>query len=98
MFYPSLRKFVSDTPQPDEDKLLRYLRRGRREASLSGPDVKDELNPIPGEGIASGIVWMTDGVWVWQDSLDYYVETYHIRLPKSFVDNARRNKWQVPEK
>src|SRR4051794_18919741 len=85
-FYPSLRRYVCDTPQPDEARILNYLMSGREEITITGPNFPDALNPVHGEDIGSSITWMTDGVWVWQDSLIYYVEEYHIRLPRSFVD------------
>jgi hypothetical protein len=38
----------------------------------------------------------SDGTWVWRLDLAHYVERYHLRLPREFLDHVRANGFSVP--
>ncbi|HEY5910009.1 MAG TPA: hypothetical protein VJA21_05335 [Verrucomicrobiae bacterium] len=38
----------------------------------------------------------TDGLWVWPEGLNHYVERHDVRLPDDFVAHCRANKWVIP--
>ncbi|NLN98119.1 MAG: hypothetical protein GX127_07065 [Eubacteriaceae bacterium] len=50
---------------------------------------KDELT---GESLSMGLEMMTDGKYVWTNTLSYYVEKYDIVLPKDFVEHIFMTK------
>jgi hypothetical protein len=85
---PSMVPLLGDAPQPDEDIILEYLRRGRG-TSASGGIMSDAFDPT--KRFASPAI-MTDGVWEWPSTLIYYVERYHCRLPEDFVAHVRLEK------
>lgn len=89
---PSLREYVSDVPQPDEEKIVDYLERGTGLAGRSGY-LKDVLNPSF-VGLTSHT--LTDGVYVWSSYLAYYVRKYHLRLPSDAVAHMKANAWTIP--
>lgn len=37
------------------------------------------------------------GEWLWRDDLRFYLATYHLRLPESFLAAIRMNSYHVPE-
>jgi hypothetical protein len=61
-----------------------------------GTIVGDVLNPntpvvlLPGK--------RTDGVYVWQAELPYYIRKYHLRLPDELVERMASLNWQPPAK
>jgi hypothetical protein len=85
---PSLVPLLGQSPQPDEDLILAYLRAGHC-ASASGGIMSDAFDPTT--RFASPALF-TDGVWTWPSTLIYYVERYHCRLPEAFVAHVRRNQ------
>jgi hypothetical protein len=89
---PSLRDCVADAAAPDEDQILKYLASGNLLVGCLG--IADDVLK-PGAISASPHI-MTDGVWAWSNDLEYYVRTYHARLPTEFVEHMRANQWRAP--
>jgi hypothetical protein len=40
---------------------------------------------------------LTDGLWLWQLDLAYYVANYHASLPEEFVARMRSLNWTPPK-
>lgn len=103
---PSLSEFTSPPPSPVEEKVLSYLGQGVCCGMYGDPllarDVLEPTEPasitLPagpsGEQMGPQLTY-TDGTWVWWGALLYYVEKYHLRLPKAFLDHAERNGWWI---
>lgn len=91
---PSLRAFVADTPQPDESKIIAYLKSGVG-FSARAEYVSDVLDPSSKPGLLAHLV--TDGKYLWRTDLAYYVAKYHVRLQDEFVAYMRSNHWTVPD-
>ncbi len=93
-----LKDCISETPQRDEDELLAYLRSGHFYRAFGKPDeeLHDQLDPDTILDIEPAL--FTDGAYVWPSDLPYYVEKYHVHLPRAFLHHARKNGWQVPAK
>jgi hypothetical protein len=89
---PSLRDYISDVAQPDEDKIVAYLEQGIGLAGRGGY-LRDVLNTSY-VGLTGHT--LTDGVYVWLSYLPYYVKTYHLRLPSDVITHMRANAWTVP--
>lgn len=87
----SLRRKTPAARQPD---ILRYLRGGTEFAACPGLE-RDVLEGANGRIIGS-IQLRTDGVFAWPESLEYYVERYHIGIPDDFVAAMAANGWQCP--
>ncbi|HEY4244251.1 MAG TPA: hypothetical protein VGM88_30770 [Kofleriaceae bacterium] len=78
---PSLRESVRDHAQPDEAKLVAYLKGAPGLIASPGP-VRDVL--APGAPIGTRSI-STDGVYAWPGDLPYYVAKYHVALPAKFL-------------
>lgn len=39
----------------------------------------------------------TDGEWIWNDSLTYFVKTYHIAPKDEFLNHVRERGYQMPD-
>ncbi|PSJ25448.1 hypothetical protein B7P34_28200 [Streptosporangium nondiastaticum] len=89
----SIRDAVTDTPSPDEQEIVAYLRGGHVLFASMGV-VDDVLGS--GETIVGGGSLFTDGGWVWRGDLSFYVTTYHLALPDEFVSRVRAAGFQVP--
>lgn len=59
------------------------------------PLIEEDPLVDPAE-IVGPIQILTDGLWVWPNSLAYYVKRYHLQLPKEFVAHVELNGWQPP--
>jgi hypothetical protein len=84
----SIKDAVRSAGEPDENRIVDYLRTGTGLWSEMGaePDVLDpEGSALPGAGSL-----FTDGTWLWRDDLPYYVAKYHVALPPEFLAHARR--------
>ncbi len=98
---PSMREFLAAVPAADEDRLLAYLRSGHVLAIPMGADLPDwfdradRANPLIGGQREGGATPMTDGVWFWPAGLIHFVEKYHVRLPREFMEYAAEHGWQV---
>jgi hypothetical protein len=87
-------------PQPDEDRIAAYLKEGALLVACPGvvgdvldsgvKDVQDPAVPIGSAHI------LTDGAWAWPADLEYYVRTYHVRLPADFIEHMRTHQWRPP--
>jgi len=89
---PSLRDYIADVAQPDEEKIIAYLEQGIGLAGRSGY-LRDVLNPSF-VGLTSHT--LTDGAYVWSSYLAYYVKKYHLRLPSEVIAHMKENGWKVP--
>lgn len=84
---------IRSKPQPDEDKILKYLGSGNRFAE-AGAYVTDVFSR---EKNWEGIYTYTDGEWLWDNTLTYYVENYHFQISNEFVAHMKKNNWKVPK-
>ncbi len=84
MGFPSMKESMNDMPYEGMDRIISYLRSGRKTYAAAGRATDfftGEL--IPGERCG-----MTDGEYSWVSSLAYYVEKYNVRLDKEFEDKV----------
>jgi hypothetical protein len=81
----SENNFESDRYE-GQDKIEVYLKNGR-EVCVSMELIKDVFT---GESIGENLCF-TDGTYMWESELAYYVEKYNLRLPKSFEQHIFQN-------
>ncbi len=43
-----------------------------------------------------GSMDLTDGVWVWPESLVHYVQSHAVKPPEAFLNHMRKNNMKVP--
>ncbi|SOE12109.1 hypothetical protein SAMN06272775_3093 [Streptomyces sp. 2323.1] len=88
-----LQDFTREKGQPDEDRIVQYLRAGEELFSAMGT-VGDILGSD--ERILGGDSVFTDGEWIWRGDLWFYLSRYHLRLPDEFLTRARENGYALP--
>lgn len=90
----SIKDAVRSSGEPDERRILGYLRSGTEIWSemSAGPDVLAPEAPNM-TGIGSLI---TDGTWLWRDDLPYYIARYHVSLPDRFLERIRSLNYVAP--
>lgn len=91
----SIKDAIRPTGEPDEQRILNYLRCGTEVWSemSAGPDVLDPEGPNM-TGIGSLI---TDGTWLWREDLLHYVAKYHVSLPEAFLEHVRSLNHTAPK-
>ena len=89
----NLQEILSENPAPDEAQIVIYLKNGIGLAGCGGVR-SDILNPSLEVHLGADIY--TDGVWAWPEYLAYYVEKYHARIPKEFLDHMKSKDWRIP--
>ena len=55
--------------------------------------VADKMDPSVGAVI--GVSVCTDGHYYWNDSLTYYIETYHLSPGEEFIEHCRQQNFEV---
>ncbi len=98
---PSLRSLIADSPWPEQENVLAYLRSGYIFSIAMGGAGRDQIDRsspvcavIDGR-IVGGLTEMTDGEWYWPAALIYYVEKHNVCLPAEFVAHAAGHDWHV---
>lgn len=93
---PSIKDFID----PDLVKgyplfeLYSYLGNCQKVAATSGFSLPD---PFTGEVIKESVCYVTDGEWLWLDSLPYYIEKYQVAIPADFLRNIDSNNYKPIE-
>ena len=83
---PSLKEFFQETKDPRQEKIARYLDRGK--TILTAPGVSVDF--FSGESIENRLEIMTDGEYSWVSWLSYYVRKYNLKLPEEFIEKVMR--------
>lgn len=89
---PSLALSRGKRTTAKKEEVVAYLRAGVTFVFSPGLD-EDVLDP---RKYADSASVLTDGVYAWQKTLAYYVDTYDVALPAEFEAHMRRNRWTVP--
>ena len=78
--YDSMKAHFEKDVYPGKEKIVKYLTTGKIDmASLELP--KDVFT---GERIRMEKLGMNDGIYMWWNTLAYYVDKYNLRLPEDF--------------
>ena len=93
--FPSIHDAIATSPHEHEREIAAYLR-GAVCLGARGAYYEDVLNPSKQVGLLRHTY--TDGTFAWSLDLAYYVETYHVRLPKNFLDHLAARRWTPPTK
>ena len=76
----------------DKERLIAYLDSGEVFQSWLG-DTDCRLG-CGEEDLATSD--LTDGVWLWPQSLSHYIEAHDVVLPDAFLSHVKKNNWKVP--
>lgn len=82
-----LKNITSDTPIPEEEKILAYLKSFEKCAYTTQP-VIDLFTGERKDFIADA---RTDGVYTWYDHEIYHFEKYNLKLNDDFIKHALAN-------
>lgn len=97
---PYVGDFLNTAPHPDKSRILNYLENGIPFLASSAKfmDVLDVNNSkMIKKHYSRGGVWRTDGEWVWNDEIVYYIEKYNVSVPSEFVLHMKKNDWTIHE-
>lgn len=83
---PHLRELVSENPDPEKTKILRYLKTHCILACAGM--IQDEITS--GKIIGYGNIY-SDGTFFWDDVFTNYVDQYNIPVPKDFRQHLLKN-------
>jgi len=76
-----------------KEQTVRYLSSGKIFVFSPGYE-KDVFDPTKLAGTCS---ILTDGIYMWQKQIAYYVEHYDIELPLDFEAHMRSSNWTISE-
>ncbi|AOS61689.1 hypothetical protein [Actinoalloteichus hymeniacidonis] len=80
------------TPE-EKEKVLAYLVAG--DIVLSGRGrVPDQLDPEHPRRVP--VAWLTDGTWLWQPAVRYYLEKHDLAPDPAFLTHIRQLNYQIP--
>jgi hypothetical protein len=82
----SLRTATAAEPGNFEELLATYLEQGSVLVAANGPWYDDAMDASSMGVVAPDV--LTDGDWIWQKGLAYYLRRYHLRLSRDFVGHA----------
>jgi hypothetical protein len=81
-------------PADVRSRVVQYLKGGTRWGWHS-PCIW--YDPLDSSHVEGGLALLTDGRWVWPNTLVYFVERYAVDLPGEFLDHMAANEWAPPE-
>jgi hypothetical protein len=86
---------MSEATIANAEKIVSYLKRGICVAGCPKfvPDIFD-----PTSKVALTVDMYTDGSFLWQGQLAYYVQKYHLSLPPDFVEHMASRGWEPPKR
>ena len=84
-----------DHPIKGKAKVVSYLNRCPSIHNSWGLETDILMKPNGRINIYPNI--RTDGVWVWIQSIAYWVKEYDLKLPERFVDHVMSSSFQIPE-
>lgn len=90
---PSLREAQRMHRWAHQAEIVDYLKNGVLLVASMGV-VTDILGG--GDRIIGSPSILTDSVFAWPEDLAYYVDTYNVAVPDSFIENAIKKKWSMP--
>lgn len=76
--------------RPCDERMAGYLARGEYIATYFGWGVCRCC------GAELGTSDLTDGIWVWPQGLEHYLEEHQLPLPSAFLATAARNGYRIP--
>ena len=80
--------------QEERERVAAFLNSGA--ILIAGPaKFADDL--LPGAPLSVPTGWATDGVWLWCESLLYYVETHGLSPEQDFLGYIRAHDYSAPE-
>ena len=80
-------------PLDHKGDVVRYLKSGKM--FIFSPGIEEDIFETGKLADTCSIV--TDGTFMWQKQIAYYVEHYDVELPTDFEAHMRANGWRVPE-
>lgn len=93
---PSFSKTYSDFRKQfnveSKQEILSYLKKGIPIATTTQL-ISSLIND--NQTILGGIVYLTDGNWIWPNYLSHYVEHDSIELPRQFLEHIFNNKSEI---
>jgi hypothetical protein len=88
-----LNRLRSAQPRPNEDLALGYLKGGTQ--ILMVPAINNDLLAENRSLIGPPNIF-TDGIWIWNAEVIFYVEKYHIEIPEELRLRMEQNEWICP--
>lgn len=82
--FPSMKDYFADQPYPGKDKVVSYLKAGKKTYCAVG----HATDFYTGERIPGERCGITDGEYTWNSELAYYVEKYNLMLAEDFVNKV----------
>ncbi|MFO0549698.1 MAG: hypothetical protein U0271_15000 [Polyangiaceae bacterium] len=89
---PDLYEQLGQLPERDGATVVAYLESGCVFMTCLG-SVDDVIS---GATNIARDEFVTDGTWVWDACLSYYVTRYGVGLPPGFIDRMRARNWAAP--
>lgn len=86
--YPAMSDNLSDSPVPNKDVIVDYLRHGGEQGSMTPCWITDVFTGEMVRGVSDN--GREDDEYCWSEQLAYYVEKYDLLLPDDFVEHILR--------
>lgn len=83
---PSIFSAIHDEPPEGKEKILRYMKGGRKGAVAPG-----YLHDRVANAAIITPVSYNDGVYAWRSDVVFYFEHYNIDLPDDFIRHVLKN-------
>ena len=85
--FPSIFSAIRHKAPEGKEKILHYLKNGRKSAVAPGY----LYDRVKNNGKQITPVCYNDGVYAWRSDVVYYFEHYNIELPEDFIEHILKN-------
>ena len=89
---PSIYDYIYNKSLENTNKICRYLEQGV--TFIVSPGMVEDVI-CPGNGTIGSSNACTDGIWLWPETLPYYVRKYALKLPDAFIETMETNNWKI---
>lgn len=91
--FPSIKDVIGCQWEDSElKKVVQYLESGV--IAIASPGMAKSV--LDDEKVIGTPSWKTDGVWLWPETLSYYVKFHKVCLPSAFIRHIQRNGYVIP--
>ncbi|MDR0840010.1 MAG: hypothetical protein LBN26_01295 [Christensenellaceae bacterium] len=83
----SLLNHISDTPHPEKEKVLHYMKNYGRNGDVTSAVFVDAVNP---DRKIYMLAYREDDLYRWNSHVMYYIKHYNLAIPEEFVRHVLR--------
>lgn len=80
-------EYTVNVSNPFKKEIINYLRKGKLIAVSM-----HIIESLISDEVIGGVIYRSDGEWIWAEYLSYYLEKINIEIPNEFILHVKKQK------